>query len=217
MNSPAIFHSAKETYAAFGVDVEDALLKLAAIPISLHCWQGDDVAGFENHDGGLSGGIQATGNYPGRARSIDELREDLDAALALIPGRHRLNLHAIYADFSAGQVGREALDIQHFQSWIDWAKARGLGLDFNPSYFSHTLAADGFTLSHPDPAVRDFWIAHGIACRRIAAEMGRQLNNPAVTNFWIPDGYKDLPFDRKSPRERLEESLDTIFAAPVDT
>jgi L-rhamnose isomerase len=217
MNSPAIFHSAKETYAAFGVDVEDALLKLAAIPISLHCWQGDDVAGFENHDGGLSGGIQATGNYPGRARSIDELREDLDAALALIPGRHRLNLHAIYADFSAGQVGREALDIQHFQSWIDWAKARGLGLDFNPSYFSHPLAADGFTLSHPDPAVRDFWIAHGIACRRIAAEMGRQLNNPAVTNFWIPDGYKDLPFDRKSPRERLEESLDAIFAAPVDT
>jgi len=216
MNYPTIFDAATEAYASFGVDVEDALRKLTAIPISLHCWQGDDVAGFENPGGGLSGGIQATGNYPGRARSIDELREDLDAALALIPGRHRLNLHAIYADFSAGRVGREALDIEHFQSWIDWAKARGLGLDFNPSYFSHPLAADGFTLSHPDPAVREFWIAHGIACRRIAAEMGRQLNNPAVTNFWIPDGYKDLPFDRKSPRERLEASLDAIFAAPVD-
>jgi L-rhamnose isomerase len=216
MSSPSIYDFAKEAYAQLGVDVESALRKLAAIPISLHCWQGDDVTGFENPDGGLSGGIQATGNYPGRARKIDELRDDLDAALALIPGLHRLNLHAIYADFTAGPVGREALDITHFQSWIDWAKARGLGLDFNPSYFSHPLAADGFTLSHQDAAVREFWIAHGIACRRIAAEMGRQLGNPAITNFWIPDGYKDLPFDRKSPRERLEASLDAIFAAPVD-
>lgn len=216
MSSTSPFAYATESYAALGVDVEVAFQRLSTIPISLHCWQGDDVGGFENPGGSLSGGIQATGNYPGRARSLEELRADLDAALALIPGRHRLNLHAIYADRAASGADRDALTIAHFQSWIDWARSRGLGLDFNPSYFSHPLSAGGFTLAHPEAAVREFWIAHGITCRRIAAEMGRQLDNPVVTNFWIPDGYKDLPFDRKAPRERLETSLDAIFADPVD-
>jgi L-rhamnose isomerase len=206
---------ARESYASLGVDTESVLTTLADIPISLHCWQGDDVAGFEPQGDSLSGGIQATGNYPGKARSIDELRADLDQALALIPGQHRLNLHAIYGDFGGKKVERDALGVEQFQSWIDWAGTRQLGLDFNPSYFSHPLSKDG-TLSHPDSAVREFWINHGIACRRIAVEMGRQLNKTAVTNYWIPDGSKDLPVDRKAPRERLETSLDAIFAEPID-
>jgi L-rhamnose isomerase len=208
---------ALEAYATYGVDTEAALQRLSKIPISLHCWQGDDVGGFENPAAGLTGGgIQATGNYPGKARTIDELRDDLDHALTLIPGRHRLNLHACYADFGPGKVERDALTIAHFQGWIDWCKARGLGMDFNPTYFSHPLANDGFTLTHRDDSVRQFWIDHGIACRRIGAEMGRQLGSATITNVWIPDGSKDLVVDRKGPRERLEGALDAIFQEKLD-
>lgn len=207
---------AKESYAALGVDTEKALQILESAPISLHCWQGDDVGGFEGSDGELTGGIQATGNYPGRARTIAELQADLDQALALIPGKHRLNLHAIYGDFGGKKVDRDAISAEHFQGWIDWCKERGLGMDFNPSYFSHPLSASGFTLSSPDAAVREFWIQHGIQSRKIAAEAGRQLGKTCVTNFWVPDGFKDLPFDRKAPRERLEASLDQIFRESID-
>jgi L-rhamnose isomerase len=210
--------SASSIYAEWGVDTESALQRLESIPISLHCWQGDDVGGFESGGGSLSGGgIQATGNYPGKARSLEELRQDLDKALSLIPGKHRLNLHAIYADFAGGKsVPRNELTPAHFQSWIDWCKKRGLGIDFNPSFFSHPLANDGFTLSSSDPAIRSFWIEHGKACRRIAAEMGKQAGSPAVTNFWIPDGHKDTPIDRKAPRDRLEAALDEIFAEAIN-
>ena len=207
---------AQSTYAELGVDTEAALQALTAIPISLHCWQGDDVGGFEQGGGALTGGIQATGNYPGKARTITELQSDLDKALSLIPGKHRLNLHALYGDFGGEKVDRNAITPQYFQGWISWCKERGLGLDFNPSYFSHPLSADGFTLSSPDKAIREFWIEHGIRCREIAAAAGQQLGNTVVTNFWIPDGYKDLPVDRKAPRERLEASLDALFAKKLD-
>jgi len=214
MNSYSL---AQATYAELGVDTEKALITLAATPISLHCWQGDDVGGFEKEGAELSGGgIQATGNYPGKARSIAELRSDLDKALSVIPGKHRLNLHACYADLGGKTIERNAYTPAEFQSWIDWCKQRGMGMDFNPSFFSHPLAADGLTLTHPDSAIRQFWIEHGIACRKIGAEIGRQLGTPAVTNVWIPDGSKDMPYDRKTPRERLAASLDEIFAAPVD-
>ncbi len=212
------YPAARELYAVQGVDTETALQRLAGIPVSLQCWQGDDVGGFEHPHATLTGGgIQATGNYPGKARTLNELRGDLDQAFALIPGRHRLNLHASYADFSGGRkVERNALELSHFQSWIDWAKTRGLGLDFNPTFFSHPLANDGFTLTHADPQVRQFWIEHGIACRKIGAAMGRQLGSATVTNIWIPDGSKDLPADRKAPRLRLEASLDAIFDEALD-
>ncbi len=207
---------AQDTYAACGVDTEAALRRLATIPISLHCWQGDDVGGFEQV-GDLSGsGLAATGNYPGKARSLSELRQDLEQAYKLIPGRHRLNLHASYGDFGGRKVERNAIGIGEFQSWIDWAEAQGLGLDFNPTYFAHPKAASGFTLAHADAGIRQYWVEHGIACRRIAAEMGRQLGTPTVTNFWIPDGYKDLPIDRKAPRERLAASLDAIFTERLE-
>lgn len=208
---------AKEQYAAIGVDTEAVLKKLATIPISMHCWQGDDVGGYEYVGGKeLSGGIQATGNYPGKARTIDELRGDIEKALSLIPGDHRLNLHACYLDNGGKFVDRDEMQPKHFQSWIDWAKGKLDGMDFNPTYFSHDKAADGFTLSHPDKAIRDFWIEHGIACRKIGAEMGKQLNSTTVTNFWIPDGYKDIPVDRWEPRQRLADSLDKIFAEDID-
>jgi L-rhamnose isomerase len=207
---------AQEAYAALGVDTEAALQTLAAVPISLHCWQGDDVGGFESGGEALGGGIAVTGNYPGKARSLDELRADLDQTLALVPGKHRINLHAIYGDFGGRKVERDEVTIAHFQSWIDWAKERSLGLDFNPTFFSHPLAADGFTLAHRDEKVRAFWIAHGKACRRIGAEIGRQLGRTCVTNVWVPDGYKDIPVDRKAPRERLAQSLDAIFAEKID-
>ena len=216
MSTPA-YALAHEAYAAIGVDLEKALATLAATPISLHCWQGDDVGGFERAGATLEGGgIQATGNYPGKARTLAELRQDLDTALSLIPGKHRLNLHAIYGDFGGKKVERNAIGPEHFRSWIDWAKQRGLGLDFNPTCFSHPLANDGFTLSHRDAAVRQFWIEHAIACRRIGAAMGQALGTPTVTNVWIPDGHKDLPADRKGPRERLEASLDAVFKEPID-
>jgi L-rhamnose isomerase len=217
MNPNAPIETARQMYADLGVDVEKALATLGATPISLHCWQGDDVGGFERAGATLEGGgIQATGNYPGKARTLDELRSDLDVALKNIPGKHRLNLHAIYGDFGGRKVDRNAIGPEHFQTWIDWAKQRGLGLDFNPTCFSHPLAADGFTLAHADQAVRQFWIEHAIACRKIGAAMGKALGKPAVTNIWIPDGHKDLPADRKGPRQRLEASLDAIFKEHVD-
>lgn len=203
---------AKELYASIGVDVEQALAVMAETPISLHCWQGDDVGGFEGGEGELGSGLAVTGNYPGKARTLDELRQDLEKALAVIPGTHRVNLHAIYGDFSGGKADRDAIELEHFQSWIDWAKARGIGMDFNSTNFSHPKADDGLTLSHPDPGIRDFWIEHGRRCRKIGAAMGEQLGSKTVTNVWIPDGMKDLPADRNGYRQRLEESLDRIFA-----
>jgi len=216
MSSPA-FDLAKERYAEIGVDVERALQTLAANPISLHCWQADDVAGFEEQEKGLAGGgIQATGSYPGKARTIDELRGDLEKALTLIPGNHRLNLHASYGDFGGAKVDRNEVSPEHFQSWFDWCKANNLGLDFNPTCFKHPLADDGFTLSSANEATRQFWIEHCIACRKIGAEAGRQLGSACVTNIWIPDGAKDLVVDRKGPRERLEASLDAVLAEKID-
>jgi len=210
------FSLAKETYAAAGVDVEAALAALDRVAISLHCWQGDDVGGFEGAQGLEGSGLAATGNYPGRARTPDELRSDLEKALSLIPGRHRLNLHACYAELGGQKLERNAYGVEQFQGWIDWARAHGIGLDFNPTYFAHPLAADGATLSHADAGVRRFWIEHGIASRRIAGEIARQLGSPVVNNHWVPDGSKDLPFDRKSPRERLAASLDEILREPVE-
>ena len=211
------YEPAKRRYEQMGVDTEEAMEKLARVAISIHCWQGDDVGGFEKPDSGLSGGgIQATGNYPGKARTIDELRQDLEKALELIPGTHRLNLHASYLENGGKYVERNEIGVEHFQGWIDWCKAKKLGLDFNPTYFSHPKAESGFTLSSTDKGIRDFWIEHGIACRKIAEQMGKQMKTPCVTNFWIPDGFKDLPVDRKAPRQRLIESLDKIFAEKID-
>lgn len=210
------YATAKERYAALGVDTDAALKKLEAIAVSIQCWQGDDVGGFESVGGALTGGIQATGNYPGKARSIDELRADATKAVSLIPGSHRFSLHASYLDNGGKKVDRDEVGPEHFQSWIDWAKSVGMGLDFNPTYFSHAKAADGFTLSHADKGIREFWVQHGIQSRKIAAEMGRQLGSTTATNFWIPDGYKDIPADRMAPRQRLAESLDKIFAEKID-
>ncbi len=207
---------AKEQYAELGVDTETSLRQLAEIPISLHCWQGDDVGGFENVGEELGGGLAVTGNYPGKARTPDELRADLDTALSLIPGSHRLNLHACYAETGGQKVDRNELDASHFQNWIDWAKEHRMGLDFNPTFFSHPKADGGFTLAHPDAGIRRFWIEHGIACRKIGGAFGKALGTPCVTNVWIPDGYKDTPVDRKGPRERLRESLDAVFREKID-
>jgi len=208
---------AKETYASHGVDTEEVLHRLAATPISLHCWQGDDVGGFENAGTDLVGsGLAATGNYPGKARTPEELRQDVEKALSLIPGKHRLNLHACYAELGGKKKERSDYGIAEFQGWIDWAKSRGLGMDFNPSFFAHPKAASGFTLSSPDKGIRDYWIEHGKACRQIGAEIGRQLGSTCVTNVWIPDGSKDLPADRKSPRLRLEAALDKMFSDHIN-
>jgi len=191
------------------------MARLGHIPISLHCWQGDDVGGFEASGEELGGGLAVTGNYPGKARTPDELRADLEKAYELIPGKHRLNLHAFYLD-SDERPDRDAIELKHFQSWIDWAKANRLGMDFNPTCFSHPNASDGFTLAHKDPGIRQFWIDHCIACRRIGAGIGEALGSPCVTNIWIPDGMKDTPTDRAAPRARLTESLDAILAEPFD-
>lgn len=209
-NKNSAYQFARECYAAKGVDTEKAIRTLAKIRISMHCWQGDDVAGFE-HAGSLTGGIQTTGNYPGKARNPEELRKDLEFAYSLIPGKHRLNIHANYAERGNSKADRNEYTTDMFRNWIDWAKANDLKLDFNPTYFSHPLSANG-TLSAADAGVRKFWIEHGKACRHIAAAMGEELKSPAVINFWIPDGSKDTPVDKMAPRARLVESLDEIFA-----
>jgi L-rhamnose isomerase len=206
---------AKERYAMLGVDADQALDTLAQIPISLHCWQGDDVGGFESPDAELGGGLAATGNYPGKARNADELRSDLDKAYSLIPGTHRLNLHSIYAETDGQKVERNKLRPKHFSRWIDWAKANNHGIDFNPTCFSHPKANDGFTLSSYDEGIRQFWIEHCIACRKIGERIGRELGTPCVTNIWVPDGFKDTPADRKMPRMLLKDSLDKILAEKI--
>jgi L-rhamnose isomerase len=210
------FALAKERYAELGVDVDQALSQLAGIPISLHCWQGDDVQGFEGTGEAIGGGLAVTGNYPGKPRTPDQLRADLVEAFSLIPGSHRLNLHASYAETGGVRVERDGIEPVHFARWIDWARENRLGLDFNPTYFAHPKAAGGFTLAHPDASIRRFWIDHGRTCRRIGAAMGRELGSPCVVNVWIPDGMKDLTIDRNGPRERLAESLDAVFAEPLD-
>lgn len=201
---------AKERYAAIGVDTEEVLKRLADVKISMHVWQGDDVQGFLS-DEALSGGISVTGNYPGKATTPDELRQDLEEAYSLIPGKHKLNLHAIYLDTDE-KVDLNELEPKHFEKWVAWAKEQGLGLDFNPTFFSHPMFKDGFTLASPDPEVRAFWIEHGKRSRKIAAYFGKELGQVCVNNFWVPDGYKDNPIDRYTPRKRLMESLDEIFA-----
>lgn len=206
------YELAREKYAGVGVDTEAALRTLQNVPISLHCWQGDDVTGFEQLGDALTGGIQATGNYPGKARNFEELSADLDKAFSLIPGRHRVNLHASYAVFSGAPVPRDRLTVEHFTPWIQYAKERGLGIDFNPTFFSHPMVRDNLTLSSPDEEVRAFWVRHGIACRLIAAGIAAQLGKPVLNNVWIPDGYKDVPADRLGPRLRLKKSLNEIFA-----
>lgn len=208
---------AQEQYEALNVNVENALKQLETVAISLHCWQGDDVCGFENPDAKLSdGGIQVTGCYQGKARTPQELREDINKALSLIPGKHRLNLHAIYAETGDKRVERNELEPEHFASWIDWAKSNELGMDFNGTFFSHPKAESGFTLSSADDGIRKFWIEHGKACRKIGASIGEALGTPCITNIWIPDGFKDTPVDRKAPRERLKVSLDEILAEDLD-
>ena len=206
---------ARERYAAFGVDVSTATETLKTVPISLHCWQGDDVGGFEDPERGLSGGIMATGNYPGKARTPEQLRADLDKAYSLIPGTHRLNLHASYLETDR-KIPRNEIRGEHFQNWVDWAKENNHGVDFNPTLFSHALADDGFTLSHADDGIRAFWIEHCIACREVGAYIGAALGDPCITNIWIPDGYKDFPADRLAPRQRLKDALDKVFETPID-
>ncbi len=210
-NIERAFQLARERYVALGVNVDAALKALAKIPVSLHCWQGDDVGGFETGGGALGGGLVATGNYPGKARTPDELRADFEKALSLVPGRHRVNLHAMYGEFGGKKVDRDAITPEHFRNWIAWAKTNKLGLDFNPTCFSHPKAADGFTLSHRDKSIRQFWIEHCRRSREIGAAMGRALGTPCITNVWVPDGFKDTPADRATPRERLADSLDAIF------
>jgi len=209
------YETAKAAFADWGVDTETALERLKTIPISMHCWQGDDVVGFEQKTGASGGGIQATGNHPGRARTPDELRADLDFAYSMIPGNHRLNLHAMYLDTDA-TPDRDEIEFQHFAPWVDWAKDQGIGLDFNPTFFAHAKADDNLTLSHPDQGIRDFWIEHGQRSRDIAAQMGAALGSPCVNNIWVPDGYKDTPIDRMSARARLEASLDAMLTPPQD-
>ena len=210
------FENAKAAYALWGIDVEKALSTLASIPLSLHCWQGDDVGGFESAAGLTGGGIQATGNYPGKARTAEELRADYEVAFSLIPGPHRANLHAIYAETGGRKVERDSLGPEHFAAWIAWAKKLGIGLDFNETFFSHPLAESGFTLSSRDRKVRDFWVKHSLRCREIGAEMGKTLGSPSIVDLWIADGYKDSPVDRHTPRALLKESLDRIFEKKLD-
>jgi len=210
------FESAKEKYARLGVDVDAALAKLSGKAISIHCWQGDDVIGFESAGRALSGGIQTTGNYPGRARTPAELMADFDLAASLIPGKKRINLHASYAIFEGDAVDRDELRPEHFAAWVKFARERGYGIDFNPTCFSHPMVKDGLTLSSPDEEVRRFWIRHGIASRRIAAAIAKELGEPVLNNVWIPDGYKHTPADRLGPRVRLAAALDEIFAEKLE-
>ena len=205
------YRIAKERYAAIGIDTDKAVEALAAIPISMHCWQGDDVNGFEVSEGGTSGGIMSTGNYPGRARNAEELRADMDFAMAMLPGTLRVNVHAMYLE-SAKPVSRDAITPEHFANWIDWAKAKNIGLDFNPSFFGHSMVVDGMTLSSYREDVRNFWIEHGKRCREISEVMGQALGKRCVMNIWVPDGFKDTPANRGAARKRLMESLDVMRA-----
>ena len=207
------FESAKELYKAYGIDVEKAMELAAAKPISIHCWQGDDVTGFDNPDGGAGDGLAVTGNYPGKARNFEELKADFLKAISLIPGKKRINLHACYAIFEEGEwLDRDKIEYKHFAPWVEFAKENGIGIDFNPTVFSHPMMKDGLSLSSPDENVRKFWIDHCIACRKIAQRIGEELNDKVLNNVWIPDGFKDVPSDRLTPRLRLKDSLDQIFA-----
>lgn len=209
------YEAAKLLYAQHGIDTDEVLEKLAEIKVSVHCWQGDDVKGFLNQDGELTGGISVTGQYPGAATTPAELRADLEQAFSLIPGKHKVNLHAIYTDTDE-KVELDQIEPKHYEKWVQWAKEQGLGLDFNPTCFSHEKSSDGFTLSHPDPEIRKFWIDHCKASRRIGAYFGEQLGQTCVTNVWVPDGFKDNPVDRMTPRKRLKDSLDKVFAEKLD-
>ncbi|MFJ7364140.1 L-rhamnose isomerase [Peribacillus frigoritolerans] len=209
------YEAAKELYASHGIDTDEVLEQLKKIKISMHCWQGDDVNGFMNKDQVLTGGISVTGNYPGAARTPEELRLDLEKAYSLIPGKHKLNLHAIYAD-TEEKVDLDEIEPRHYTKWVEWAKEQGLGLDFNPTCFSHPKSDDGFTLSHPDKEIRDFWIEHCKRSRRVGEYFGKETGQSCVTNYWIPDGFKDIPVDRLAPRKRLKESLDEIFKEEID-
>lgn len=209
------YELAKDRFAKWGINTDEVIESIKEIPISMHCWQGDDVSGFENPNGELSGGIQATGNYPGKAKSASELRQDFEKAFSLIPGKKRVNLHAIYLEADK-KIERNEIKPEHFKNWVEWAKNNDLGLDFNPTFFSHPYSDDGFTLSHPNKEIRDFWIEHAKASRKVSEYFGKELGTPCVTNIWVPDGFKDVPIDRLSPRERLKESLDTILADKID-
>lgn len=209
------YEYAKEKYASVGVDVDAVLEKIKQVKISMHCWQGDDVKGFLNPGQELTGGISVTGDYPGAASTPEELRKDMEKAFSLIPGKHKVNLHAMYVDTDE-KVDLNEIEPKHFEKWVDWAKEQGLGLDFNPTFFSHPKSADGFTLSHPDKKIRDFWIEHGKRARKVAAYFGEELGQTAINNFWVPDGFKDNPIDRLSPRVRLQDSLDEIFSEEYD-
>ncbi len=216
MTNKERYEEAKQMYAGLGVDTDKALETLKNIPISMHCWQGDDVTGFD-HEGPLTGGIQATGDYPGKARTPEELMADIDKVLSLVPGKHKLNLHANYAIFEEGEFAdRDKLEPKHFRKWVEFAKERGLGLDFNPTYFSHDKVKDGLTLSSPDEEIRRFWIDHGKACIRISQYFAEELGQPCAMNIWIPDGYKDIPADRLGPRARFKDSLDQILSMDYD-
>ncbi|HWX22516.1 MAG TPA: L-rhamnose isomerase [Candidatus Binatia bacterium] len=210
------YQLARQRYSGLGVDTAEALEQLGHISISIHCWQGDDVGGFENAGQQLGGGLAVTGNYPGKARTPEQLRGDFLKALSLIPGQHRFNLHACYAEMNGKRVDRDELGVEQFKGWISWAKSRDIGLDFNQTYFAHPKATDGLTLTHPNKEIRKFWIEHGIRCREIGAEMGKALGKTCLTNLWIPDGMKDTPADRQGPRERLRESLDAVFKKQID-
>ncbi len=215
-DTEAAYQLARDRYAALGVDTDAALDRLAAFSISIHCWQGDDVGGFEHAGEAPGGGLAVTGNYPGKARTPAELRADFEQALSLIPGRHRMSLHASYAETGGRPVDRDQIGVEQFRGWIAWAKQLGIGVDFNQTYFGHPRVERGLTLTHPDEGIRRFWIEHGIRCREIGAAFGEALGTTCVTNLWIPDGMKDTPADRRAPRERLIESLDAVFAKPVD-
>lgn len=209
------YQVAKDMYRAVGVDTDKVLEAIDKVKISMHCWQGDDVKGFMNPDGELTGGISVTGNYPGAAQTPSQLRQDLEKAYSLIPGKHKLNLHAIYLD-TEEKVDLNEIEPKHYQKWVDWAKELGLGLDFNPTFFSHPMFKEGFTLASADEEVRQFWIEHGKRARRVAAYFGQELGQTSVNNFWVPDGFKDNPIDRLAPRKRLLESLDEIFSEELD-
>lgn len=210
------YESAKAIYASYGIDTDKVIEKLKTIPVSMHCWQGDDVIGFD-HDGPLTGGIQTTGNYPGKATNPEQLLADMDKAMSLVPGKKKLNVHACYAVFEKGEFAdRDALEPKHFKKWVDFAKERGLGIDFNPTFFSHPKVKDGLTLSSPDEETRKFWINHGKACIRISEYFAKETGVPCVMNIWTGDGYKDIPADRMEPRMRYKESIEEILSEPFD-